>query len=244
MVSYGSLVAVPALIISLTACGTDDQSGATTFAVTLTNVSAPGDLPLGDGEATDVVLAPGVWGIFEAGGTLFTTGEAASTGLTHLAEDGNNLTLVVAADDFPLVDGVGTFGQVDEGVSYEENPIGPGVAVTFEVLAGPGQVLSFATMFAQSNDIFVAPAEGSIPLFDAAGLPRSGELTDEFSYFDAGTEVNEEPGSGPNQAPRQSEAGAGEDEGGAVTPFLGTDAAGFTYPSIAAAIAVTIAAVE
>ncbi|RLB57345.1 MAG: hypothetical protein DRJ42_00595 [Deltaproteobacteria bacterium] len=236
-------VFLPALIvplITLAACGTD-EAGATTFVLTFSNISSPGALPLSDGSATDVVYAPGAWAVFEEGGSLFSEGEAATEGLEELAEDGNNIPLVVAADDFPRVTAVGTYGQMDEG-TYEENPIGPGVSVDLEITGSPGQVLSFASMFVQSNDVFVAPAAGSIPLFDETGHANSGDVTEQLAFFDTGTEVNEEPGLGANQAPRQSEAGAGVVETGTVTRFSGTDAAGFAYPALNATFRLTITA--
>ena len=40
--------------------------------------------------------------------------------------------------------------------------------------------------------------------FDKNGKPLSGEVTSQLGLFDAGTEVNEEPGVGSSQAPRRS----------------------------------------
>jgi len=62
-------------------------------------------------------------------------------------------------------------------------------------------------MFAQSNDLFFAPEPNGIPLFDAAGRARSGDSPDSIVLWDAGTEMNEQPGAGPNQAPRQAAPG-------------------------------------
>ena len=52
-----------------------------------------------------------------------------------------------------------------------KGPIGPGDAfeVTFD--APVGSSLSFATMFGQSNDLFYAPDEQGIPLYDQDGKP-------------------------------------------------------------------------
>jgi hypothetical protein len=63
-------------------------------------------------------------------------------------------------------------------------------------------VLSTAWMFGQSNDLFYSN-DRPIALFDASGKPKAGEMTAQLSLWDAGTEVNEEPGLGPNQGPRQ-----------------------------------------
>jgi hypothetical protein len=90
----------------------------------------------------------------------------------------------------------------------------PGQAYEFEIAAEPGQVLSTAWMFGQSNDLFYSN-DRPIALFDAAGKPVTGDMTTQLSLWDAGTEVNEEPGLGPNQGPRQRtpEAGVTERQG-------------------------------
>jgi len=54
--------------------------------------------------------------------------------------------------------------------------------------------------------------------------------------WDAGTEKNQPPGLGPDQAPRQSAANTGEAEQGKVAPV--TD--GFTYPEVGQVLSVTI----
>ena len=53
--------------------------------------------------------------------------------------------------------------------------------------------------------------------FDAKGNPISGDVTDKFILWDAGTEVDEEIGIGPNQGPRQKGPNTGADEHGVVS---------------------------
>ena len=91
-------------------------------------------------------------------------------------------------------------------------------------------------MFVQSNDLFYAPGPEGIALWDEAGNPVSGDVTDRLMLWDAGTEVNEEPGEGANQAPRQGGANTGMDEGGVVQPVND----GFTYPAVMDVIRLTI----
>ena len=86
----------------------------------------------------------------------------------------------------------------------DPGPIGPAGAYTITFDAAPGARLSFATMFVPSNDLFFAPDEDGIALWNEDGTPRSGDLTDEVFLWDAGTEANEEPGVGPNQVQRQA----------------------------------------
>ncbi len=58
--------------------------------------------------------------------------------------------------------------------------------------AVPGTYLSFATMQAASNDWFFAPKESGVKLFDAAGAPVTGDITNQIYLWDSGTE-NEDP---------------------------------------------------
>ena len=80
----------------------------------------------------------------------------------------------------------------------EPGGAGPGNSYQFSFDAGPGTKLSFATMFVASNDLYYAPVGEGIELFDG-GTPISGTLTSQVMLYDGGTEVNEEPGKGPNQ---------------------------------------------
>ena len=91
----------------------------------------------------------------------------------------------------------------------EAGPALPGSTYSFTFEATPGDYLSFATMFVQSNDWFLAPSSNGIALFDGAE-PISGDITDMVSLWDAGTEVDETPGEGANQAPRQAGADTGD----------------------------------
>ena len=65
----------------------------------------------------------------------------------------------------------------------------------------------------------------------------SGDITSQYILWDAGTEVNEEPGFGPNQAPRQSAPNTGVDENGVVTPV---NDGKYVYPKVSDVIKVTI----
>jgi hypothetical protein len=184
-------------------------------------------------ENLGTLLAPGAW-VAQRGGTpFFTDGQPDhGTGLEALAEDGNPAEL--AANLHPNsgifntpvgADSPGPLTFMDMGNAYE-----------FRFVARPGDRLSFATMYVQSNDLFLAPGETGIALFADDGLPISGDITDQIGLWDAGTEVNEEPGVGENQAPRQAGANTGADEGGVVR--LGDD--GFTYPAVADIVLITI----
>ena len=93
-------------------------------------------------------------------------------------------------------------------------------------------------MFVQSNDLFYAPDGKGINLFNADGSAISGDITGQISLWDAGSEVNEAPGFGANQAPRQAGPNTGADENGVVQIV----ADGYSYPATADTILVTISA--
>jgi hypothetical protein len=115
-------------------------------------------------------------------------------------------------------------------------PITPGKAYEFTVAASPGQRLTLAFMFGQSNDLFYAPGPNAIALFDAKGQPRTADVTRQLQLWDTGTEVNEAPGLGHNQAPRQPAPNTGAAEHRPIQ--LVHD--GFTYPATTAVVKVTV----
>lgn len=91
----------------------------------------------------------------------------------------------------------------------EAGPALPGDSYEITFKAKPGDKLSFAAMFVQSNDLFFAPNEEGIPLYDATGKPLEGDITHLSPLWDAGTEADEPFGSGENQAPRQAGPNSG-----------------------------------
>ena len=184
-------------------------------------------------ENIGTLLAPGAWVAQRGGEPFFTDGQPdRGAGLEALAEDGNPAEL--AASLYPNsgifntpvgADSPGPLTFMEMGNAYE-----------FTFVARPGDRLSFATMYVQSNDLFLSPSDTGIALFADDGLPISGDITAQIGLWDAGTEVNEEPGVGANQAPRQAGANTGADEGGVVR--LVDD--GFTYPAVTDIVRVTV----
>jgi hypothetical protein len=206
------------------------------FTVRVENVSTPQTLKLSNGQTAPAPTAPLLWTITDEGNPLFTAGTAdRGHGLERLAEDGNPGVLadhISTSVKSVLTSGVVTMpkGEKDAG------PILPGKAYEFTVSASPGQVLTIASMFGQSNDLFYAPGAGGIALFDAKGKPLTADVTSQLYLWDAGTEVNEEPGLGANQAPRQPAPNSGAAEHGVVR--LAKDR--FTYPKTSDVIRMTI----
>lgn len=149
------------------------------------------------------------------------------------AQDATTFTVRIEnVSAFPLADVVTDSGvfAVPNGAE-EAGPATPGQFYTFDITANPGDVLTFATMWAQSNDAFYSPDEAGIALYDAEGNPISGDVSDQVLLWDLGTEVNEEPGVGVNQAPRQEAPNTGEVENGVVLPISDV-ADGYTYADI------------
>ncbi len=122
----------------------------------------------------------------------------------------------------------------------------PGEEQEFTFEAGPVTLpmaatkLNLVTMFVQSNDLFLGPGEAGITLYEN-GARVLGDVTDQIELWDAGTEVNEEPGVGMNQAPRQAGPDTGVDENGTVI-LVENSGDGFTYPAVSDIIEVELQA--
>ena len=204
----------------------DDMSAGhmpTAFTVTIQNTSDTAALP--------TPLAPGVYAVHNAMDALFAADEVdKGQGLEALAEDGDPNELLATLTGQTTVKEAAAFA-VPEGAA-EAAPAPPGSSYTFTFEAAPGDYLSFATMFVQSNDWFFAPASSGINLFEE-GAPLDGDITDLVFLWDAGTEIDETPGEGLNQAPRQSGPNTGDEQG---APIAGVDGfAGSVLVTISAA---------
>ncbi len=194
-----------------------------TFTVTIRNVATDATLKLPDGRTIGAPIAPGVYVVARQPNVLFKPGGHADEALQRLAEDGNFE---------PLLDKVSAMkGLTASGMFLPGQP--------FSFTAGPGDHLQFATMFVQSNDLFFAPRDGGIALFDAGGRAMHGKVTSRVALFDAGTEVNEPPGVGANQAPRQGKPNIGASERVPID-FIDRRHDGFAYPPVEAVIDVEI----
>lgn len=183
-------------------------------------------------------FAPGLWTLHTAGNPVFMSNEAdRGEGLEALAEDGDPSGLMSALANNSIVSNTGVF-DTPTGASAA-GPIGPTDTYKFTFTATKGEYLSFATMLIQSNDLFIGTAGTGMALWSGDN-PISGEITSSLKIWDAGTEVNQFPGAGDNQAPRQSAANTGTDESVSVMD-IGSVNDGFTYPSVSDLLKVTIA---
>lgn len=229
-------VALLAAFLPVTAVAQQaNRGGATEFTVRITNVSTSATLKLSNGETAPAPTAPVLWVVHTGANPLFTGGEHdRGQGLEALAEDGNPATLASSLEGRKGIVAIGTV-TVPVG-AREPGPILPGNAFELTFTATPGQRLTLAMMFGQSNDLFYAPTGEGLALFDAEGKALTGDVTSRLILWDAGTEVNQEPGLGPDQAPRQGAPNTGTPEHGTV----GRVSDAYTYPSVAQVIRVTV----
>ncbi|MFC7044826.1 spondin domain-containing protein [Halobacteriaceae archaeon GCM10025711] len=225
--------------------GQQEQS-ARTFTVRIENVSTGMTLmTTADGEASEqpVPLSPGAYAVHTRDEPIFSEGEPErDNGLEEIAEDGMPGKLAESLAGRDTVVDSGAFAT-PEGMD-SPGPLLPGHAYEFSVTAASGNpraYLSLVTMFIPSNDLFLTlGGAGGLPLFKQSNgmAPMAGNVTDHVSLWDAGTEVNEEPGTGPNQAQRQSGAGVGLVERGTVAPIEAVN--GYDYPAVSDVVKVTL----
>ena len=197
----------------------------TRFRVRIENIADAAGQTAANGMRWPFAFSPGLWATHSGNNPLFIPNRRANgTGLEAQAEDGNPEPLSHALAGMRIVLASGIF-NTPIGAS-EPGAITPGHAYEFSVSARPGARLSVAFMFGQSNDLFYAPGAAGIRLFDAHGRAISGDITSQFALWDAGTEVNQEPGVGPDQAPRQNAPNTGAAESAPVRHVRDS----FAYP--------------
>ena len=188
---------------------------ATRFTVRVENISNADGQTASDGTRWPFALSPGMF-VLSDKNLLFTEGKPAkANGLEAQAEDGNPAGLISSLENMHHASMLHGVYNTPVG-AMGPGPIGPGGTYEFSFSASPKMKLYMALMFGQSNDLFYAPDADGIVLFDAKGNALSGDVTDKLVLWDAGTEVNEEVGIGPNQAPRQKMANTGPAENGVV----------------------------
>jgi hypothetical protein len=206
-----------------------------TFKVRIENISAADGVITEGGAKYPFALSPGLFVVNHRKNYFFNIGEKADQALEAQAEDGN--------PEFLSKKYLTKVGSVFMGIfntpvgSDKASPILPGGAFEFSFTANVGMRLSLITMFGQSNDLFYAPKQ-AIDLFDEDGNPLTGDITDRLLLWDAGTEVNQAPGLGDEQGPRQKMPNTGKAENGNV----GLVKDGFTYPNTKDVLRVTITA--
>ncbi len=233
-------------VLATAACDDDDDIVApvvTTFTVTVTNVSQP-DLLMTARAMGTVPLSPGAYAVFSGGDPAFTVGSLADEGTERIAEDGFPGPPLPLGTESTLLDNAANVSS--SGVF--QSPGGPdngpailaGESATFTVTASPDDRLQIETMFVQSNDWFYAFGQGGLPLY-SGNTPVSGDVTAQLVLYDAGTELDTEPGTGPDQKPVQdpTATNVGASESVPVQSAAARHPT-FTIPATSSVIRVTI----
>jgi hypothetical protein len=99
----------------------------------------------------------------------------------------------------------------------------PGQSVSFSFSAAKNQRLTFATMYGWSNDLFFAPENPGITLYNDNGTPITGDVSSHVRLWDNGTRVNQAPGAD------VSHPGAAETATKNIKEVNGTDDYGHAY---------------
>ena len=224
---------VTATIANIPASAAEKKRQAT-FKVRIENI-ATGEIETTGGSKYPFALSPGLFVVNHKTMYFFSEGKKADAALEAQAEDGNPELL-----SKKLLTKVGSLylGIFNKPVGSEmPAPILPGGAYEFTFTAEEGMRLNLITMFGQSNDLFYSP-KAALDLFDKNGNPLNGDITEQIVLWDAGTEKNQAPGVGDEQAPRQKAANTGTTENG----FVGMVTDTFTYPNTKDVLKVTITA--
>lgn len=233
----GVLLATALAGVSVAGAQTTSRRGAeastTRFAVRVENVSTTSTLVLAKGGALSMPLSPGVWAVHTGGNPILAPGRMdAGIGLKGLAEAGMagelsaNLARVPGVQSHGVLDkpmmrvaamnrmtnSMGANPSPEQMVPADGRMLMSGSRVDFTIEGSPGSHLSLAFMLGHSNDGIIGTGAAGIALFDASGRPVTGDVTSALGLWDAGTEVNEEPGVGRNQGMRQGAPSAGDPE--------------------------------
>ena len=215
-------------------CGDDEPTDSTptptTFTVKIENVSQAGTLTTDRAEGK-VPLSPGAFAVYDGANPMFTVGQSADAGMEAIAEDGETATTVATLAANSAVLSSGDFKAAG-------GPILPGDPATFTFTAIPGNRLQIALMFVQSNDWFYSFSGEGLDLFNGS-TPISGDVTSSIVLYDAGTEEDTAPGTGPDQKPlHPTTVNIGPaDDNTAIRP---ASEDGFSIPANDAVIRVTI----
>ncbi len=213
--------------------GLQESNVSRTFTVTVQNVSTAGliNTPRAGGA---VPLSPGAWSVFNGNDPMFTEGELADLGTERIAEDGTTGTKDAAMAALARVRAHGVFETA-------AGPLFPGQSAQFSFQAGPGDRLQFETMFVQSNDWFYGfSGKKGLQLFNGK-TPVMGDVTTALALYDAGTEADTPPGTGPDQKPVQVTDNQGPTESVVITE-AGMRHPSYIIPPTSAVIKVTITA--
>jgi hypothetical protein len=220
--------------LGITAIASANGDKAIKFTVRVENTTKPDAFTASNGTKWSLAFSPGAAVVHTDKAPIFSEGKKdRGKGLEAQSEDGNPAILAKSLKGAKGVKSVSVF-NAPVGASAP-GPITPGAAYEFTVSATPGDRLSITMMMGQSNDWFYAPGESGIGLFEN-GQPISGDITAQLAMWEAGTEVDQEPGIGSEQGPRQKGLNTGKRENGVVRKVQD----GKSYSDAASVMRVTI----
>jgi hypothetical protein len=148
-----------------------------------------------------LAFSPGLAVVHTDRAPIFTAGKKnRGKRLEAQSEDGFPCMLAKSLEGCKEITSVAVFTTpIGAGVA---GPITPGAVYEVTISAMPGVWLTLTTMMGQSNDWFYGPGESGIELFkDDKAI--SGDISSQIILWDVGTEVDQEPGIGTDQGPRQ-----------------------------------------
>ena len=200
--------------MSVAGVASGDGDKPTKFTVRVENITKPDAFTASTGVKWSLAFSPGTAVVHTDKAPIFTAGKKdRGQGLEAQAEDGDPSMLAKSLQGGMGIKSVAVF-NTPVGASAP-GPITPGAAYEVAISAMPGDRLSLTLMMGQSNDWFYAPAESGIELFKN-GKAISGDITSQMILWNAGTEVDQEAGIGPDQGPRQKGPNTGKAENGVV----------------------------
>jgi hypothetical protein len=239
---FTKLLSVSAgLLLTVAGVASAEDTMATKFTVRIENITKPDAFTASNGVKWSLAFSPGLAVVHTDKAPIFTAGKKdRGQGLEAQSEDGDPGMLAKSLDGRKGIKSVAVF-NTPVGAKAP-GPTTPGAAYEFTISGTPGDRLSLTAMMGQSNDWFYAPNESGIALFKN-GKPVSGDITSQMILWDAGTEVNQEPGIGPDQGPRQKAANTGEAENGVLRNAKDVKY-GSAYTKVSSVMRVTIKPVQ
>lgn len=130
------------------------------------------------------------------------------------ADQKSTITVENVLHSKPLVES-GTYKGTNTPV------IMPGESVIIQFSAAKGEAITFASMYGWSNDLFFAPDNPGIAVYDGKGMPIEGDVSAAVKLWDNGTRINQAPGRLVNHP--------GVADAKNITEVKGTDAQGNSY---------------
>jgi len=214
-------------VLSVAGAASANGDQPTQFTVRIENISKPDMFTASNGAKWSLAFSPGIAVVHTDKAPIFASGKKdRGQGLEAQAEDGDPSMLAKSLAGGKGIKSVTVF-NTPIGASAP-GPIPSGAAYEVTVSAASGDRLSLTVMMGQSNDWFYAPPESGIELYKN-GKAISGDITSQLSMWNAGTEVDQEPGIGSEQGPRQKAPNTGKAENGVVTKVQ--DGKAYSKPS-------------